>query len=112
MNFRRDHLLCKNVTINGHRTSLRLEQTIWDAFNEICQREGLTVHQLFALIENHRQGSSRTSAVRTFIVNYLRAQVSKNNLHRKVNLSLILSEKFSGVGRDGVRDAEGLRKMS
>ena len=107
MNFRRDHLLCKNVTINGHRTSLRLEQTFWDSFNEICQREELTVHQLFALIENHRQVSSRTSAVRTFIVNYLRAQVSKNNLHRKVNLSLILSEKFSGVGRDGVRDAEG-----
>ena len=97
MSKNRDNKFSKNVTINGHRTSIRLEQTIWDALDEICQREGLTVHQLCALIEDHRQGSSRTSAVRTFVVSYLRALVSENSLQRKKIIPSILSEKISDL---------------
>lgn len=89
-------MISKNVTINGRRTSLRLEESIWATVDDICQREGLTIHQLFTLIENRRQGTSRTSAVRTFIVGYLRAMASENGPHRKGIVSSILSEELSG----------------
>ncbi len=62
----------RNVTIDNHRTSLCLETEMWDAIGEICGREGLTVHQLCSLIDERRRGSSRTSSVRAFIVNYYR----------------------------------------
>ena len=89
-------MISKNVTINGRRTSLRLEQVIWDAVDDICQLEDLTVHQLFTMIDYHRYGDSRTSAVRSFVVGYLRALVPKNGAQRKDTALSILSDKTSG----------------
>ena len=62
----------RNVTIQGHRTSMSLENAIWSALEEICERENMTFNQLCSLIDRSRDGSSRTSAVRTFLVNYYR----------------------------------------
>ena len=39
-------LVNRNVTIGDHRTSLRLEQAMWDAVAEICRREELTMGEL------------------------------------------------------------------
>lgn len=63
----------RNVTINDRRTSLCLEMEIWDALLEICRRESLTLHQLCSIIDERRQGASRTSAVRSFAVTYFRS---------------------------------------
>ncbi len=67
------NLVSRNVTISGHRTSIRLEQATWDALDQICSIEGKTIHELCSLIEQFRRGSSRTSLVRAFIVTYFRA---------------------------------------
>ncbi len=32
-------LISRNVTVAGHRTSMRLEPAMWDALGEICRRE-------------------------------------------------------------------------
>ena len=89
-------MIIKNVKIKGHRTSLRLEQVIWDAVDDICRREDLTVHQLFTLIDNRRQGNSRTSAVRSFVVGYLRALAPMKGAQQKGTAFSILSDKTSG----------------
>ncbi len=65
-------LISRNVTVNGHRTSLRLEQVTWDALDDICAAEGLGVHEICSMIDTQRVNSSRTSAVRTFILSYFR----------------------------------------
>jgi len=70
------NLISKNVNINGLRTSLRLESEIWAALEDICTRESLNVHKICTLIDQRRHGSSRTSAVRAFIVTYFRAAAS------------------------------------
>ena len=88
-------MITKNVKIKGHRTSLRLEQAIWDAVDDICRREDITVHQLFTLIDNRRQGNNRTSAVRCFVVDYLLNFVPKNGVLRKDTAFSILSDKTS-----------------
>jgi len=62
----------KNVTIHGHRTSMSLETAIWAGLEEICEREEVTFNQICSLIDRSRETTSRTSAVRTFIVNYYR----------------------------------------
>lgn len=68
----RSMLQNRNVTIDGRRTSLRLEQDVWDAFEEICERENLSIHELCTLIDRNRHNSSRTAAVRAFILSYFR----------------------------------------
>lgn len=69
-------LQSRNVTVDGHRTSLRLETDVWDALEEICTRESLNVHEVCTLVEQRRSGSSRTAAVRAFILGYFRDAAS------------------------------------
>ena len=76
-------LVSRNVTISGHRTSIRLEVHMWEAFDEICVREGLSPHQLCAMIDASRENSSRTAAVRAFAVNYFR-NASTEEGHKNV----------------------------
>ena len=65
-------LVRRNVTVGGHRTSLRLESEMWDGLTEVCRRENVSLHQLCSVLENGRSGFSRTSAVRAFLVGYFR----------------------------------------
>jgi len=83
-------LISKNVTINDRRTSMRLEWAIWDAIDNICDKEGLTIHELITLIDQRRDKISRTSAVRTFIVTYLHTLATEKGPLRKGIVSSIL----------------------
>jgi len=67
------NLVSRNVTIQGHRTSIRLEKATWSALDQICSIENKSIHDICTLIEQFRRGSSRTSLVRAFIVTYFRA---------------------------------------
>ncbi|MFP6711259.1 MAG: ribbon-helix-helix domain-containing protein [Rhodospirillales bacterium] len=80
----------KNVTIQGHRTSMSLEKAIWSGLEEICEREEVSFNQLCSLIDRSRETTSRTSAVRTFIVNYYRHIAGKysDSVDRKVGVEL------------------------
>ncbi|MBT3991004.1 MAG: ribbon-helix-helix domain-containing protein [Rhodospirillaceae bacterium] len=80
----------KNVTIQGHRTSMSLEKAIWSGLEEICEREEVTFNQICSLIDRSRKTTSRTSAVRTFIVNYFRFIAGKysNNSDYKAGVEL------------------------
>ncbi len=75
-------LVCRNVTIKGQGTSMRLEQETWDALEEICEREGKSISQCCTLIEEWRDVPNRTSAVRTFIIAYFRAAATEES-HKK-----------------------------
>jgi len=86
----RAKLISKNVTINGRRTSLRLEQASWEAIVDICKCEGLTLHELCSLIETRRGGASRTSAVRAFIVTYFRTVAAEYGALQGGTVSMIL----------------------
>lgn len=70
-------LVNRNVTVNGHRTSMRLEPAMWDALEDICRREGLTIHEACSLVDTRRSQSSLTAAMRVFILGYFRAAVTE-----------------------------------
>ena len=63
----------RNVTVGGHRTSMRLETVLWDALEDICQREGRDLDEISGLVHRRRGDSSFTAAMRVFIVSYYRA---------------------------------------
>jgi predicted DNA-binding ribbon-helix-helix protein len=66
-------LVNRNVTIRGRRTSLRLEPAMWDALQEIAQREGTSVHELCTKVDLERRESTLTAAIRVYILAYYRA---------------------------------------
>lgn len=76
-------LLLRNVTINGRRTSMRQEASMWEALRDIAARERTTVDgvcsevhkRLSAQSENngHTVGNlAFASAVRVFVMAYYR----------------------------------------
>ncbi|MGY0709467.1 ribbon-helix-helix domain-containing protein [Azospirillum argentinense] len=81
-------LASRSIIVGGHRTSMRLEPTMWDALEDIARREGLTVNTLCTQIKERleeqfrrhgptadRSEATLTSAVRVFIAAYFRGYV-------------------------------------
>lgn len=67
-------LISRNVTILGHRTSVRLEPEMWTALREISARENCTIHEICSLIHlSKNKKTSLTAAIRVFLMLYYRA---------------------------------------
>ncbi len=66
-------LVNRNVVVNGHRTSVRLEPQMWDALREIARREGRTVHAICTEAKRRRGPSTFAASLRVYILNYFRA---------------------------------------
>ena len=73
-------LVSRNITLQDRRTSMRLEPAMWDALDEICRREGRTIHELCSMVEHQRRESKLTAAIRVFVMAYYRA-ASTNEGH-------------------------------
>lgn len=78
-------LKSQNIMVGGHRTSMRLEPSMWDALEDIARREGMTINKLCTSVKERidQQAQMRgipaekaevtlTSAVRVFIAAYYR----------------------------------------
>lgn len=89
---RDEGLVARNVTVNGHRTSLRLEPDLWKALEDICGLERASVHDICALVDKRRNGLSRTSAVRVFALTYFRAAARSAGRPLSANILAALPE--------------------
>ena len=69
----------RNVTVDGRRTSLRMENAMWEALEDICRRESRHLHEICGLVHRRRAGASFTAAMRGFIVCYYRALLDGGN---------------------------------
>ncbi len=68
---RHSALVMRNVSVRGHRTSIRLEPQIWDTLAEICRREYCTLHDVCSYANEHRPPhGSLASSLRVFILEY------------------------------------------
>ncbi|PWC56045.1 ribbon-helix-helix domain-containing protein [Azospirillum sp. TSO22-1] len=70
-------LVCRNVTVSGRRTSLRMEPLLWDSLKDICDRESCTLNELCTMIDRRRGDANLTASIRVFIVSYFRSAVPK-----------------------------------
>ncbi len=66
-----NRLAMRSVTINGRRTTMRLEPSMWNALRHIAEDHRMTVNQLCSQIDTSRGEMSMTAAVRSYIVTYL-----------------------------------------
>lgn len=70
-------LLNLNVTIAGRRTSMKLEPDMWDALDELCRRERITMHEACTMVADRHHGNNLTAAMRVFILGYYRAAATE-----------------------------------
>lgn len=69
-------LAIRNVVVGGHRTSVRLEPLMWEALREITRRRDVTLNGLITEIDQTRDASSLTAAIRVYIVEFYRNAVA------------------------------------
>lgn len=62
----------RSFSLQGHRTSISLEEPFWDALREAAEREGVAIATLVARIDEARSGSGLSGAVRLWILDYFR----------------------------------------
>ena len=57
----------RSITIQGHRTSVSLEEPFWTILKAIATRRGLSLASLVQMIDKRRHGSL-SSALRLFVL--------------------------------------------
>lgn len=75
----RSTLVSRNMTIAGHRTSVRLEPEMWSGLSEICRRERASLHEIGTSVAMRKQEStSLTAAIRVFVMAYFRSAATED----------------------------------
>ena len=60
------------IRIGTRRTSVRLEDSLWQALRDIAAAEGIDVHTLCTHLHASRGPGTYTSTLRIFIVDWMR----------------------------------------
>jgi predicted DNA-binding ribbon-helix-helix protein len=60
------------IVINGHKTSVTLEDAFWSGLEEIAHAQEATRSELVAKIDQTRQQGNLSSAIRLFVLEHIR----------------------------------------
>jgi predicted DNA-binding ribbon-helix-helix protein len=58
----------RSIVIDGHKTSVSLEDAFWTTLKDIAHERGQTLSQLIAAIDKDRQQGNLSSAIRLFVL--------------------------------------------
>ncbi len=71
-------LVCRNVVVSSRRTSIRMEQVMWDCLGDICRQENRALNELITEIDGGRSDPNLTGAIRVYIISYFRNVPSRD----------------------------------
>ena len=67
----------RSVVIDGHKTSVSLEDAFWSDLKEIAHDQGATLSALVAKIDETRAHGNLSSAIRLYVLDYFRTNGRK-----------------------------------
>jgi predicted DNA-binding ribbon-helix-helix protein len=62
----------RSVMIDGHKTSVSLEDAFWGDLKEIAHSQQATLSKLVSQIDETRQQGNLSSAIRLFVLEHIR----------------------------------------
>ena len=62
----------RSIVIDGHKTSVSLEDAFWSGLKEIALAQGATLSEMIAGIDTTRQQGNLSSAIRLFVLDQVR----------------------------------------
>jgi predicted DNA-binding ribbon-helix-helix protein len=68
----------RSITIDGHKTSISLEDAFWSDLKDIAHSQQATLSKLLARINGTRQGNL-SSATRLFVLEYIQQKHPKTD---------------------------------
>jgi len=65
-------VLKRSVVVGGHKTSVSLEDQFWQQLKELATAKRMTLSQLIAQIDEERERSNLSSAIRVYVLEHAR----------------------------------------
>jgi predicted DNA-binding ribbon-helix-helix protein len=65
----------RSIVVEGHKTSVSLEDAFWNSLKEIGRERHMTLSDLVAGIDSQRQHGNLSSAIRLFVLHFYRTQI-------------------------------------
>src|SRR5262249_45666919 len=84
----------RSIVINGHKTSVSLEDAFWEGVKEIAHKRRMRLSALVGAINSQRQQGNLSSALRLFVLEYYRSEPQ------------VIEEHYDGLHE--IRPAPGL----
>ncbi len=79
-NVMKSAVIKRSIVIDGHKTSISMEDAFWTSFKEIAKEDAATLSHLAASIDETRvPGANLSSAIRVYILD--RMQAKARSLH-------------------------------
>jgi len=75
--FMKSLVIKRSVVVAGHKTSVSLEDAFWKGLKEIASERDLTLSELIGAIDSEREYGNLSSALRLFVLNVYRTQLSE-----------------------------------
>ena len=72
----------RSIVLDGHKTSVSLENEFWHGLREIAGRENIGLSTLVGKIDRERNSCNLSSAIRVHVFNYFRAQLDSRKTTR------------------------------
>jgi predicted DNA-binding ribbon-helix-helix protein len=63
-------IIKRSVIVNGHKTSISLEDAFWSEVKAIASEKHTTISELLTNIDRDRQGANLSSALRVFVLKH------------------------------------------
>jgi predicted DNA-binding ribbon-helix-helix protein len=85
----------RSIVIAGHKTSVSLEDAFWKGLKEIANGRDMTLSDLVAAIDSERQHGNLSSAIRLFVLDFYRNQLSDHNEGREGTRGIMIARAAS-----------------
>jgi predicted DNA-binding ribbon-helix-helix protein len=66
-------IIKRSIVIEGHKTSVSLEEAFWRGLKEIARAQQATLSNIVAEIDKAREHGNLSSAIRLFVLEWVRA---------------------------------------
>jgi predicted DNA-binding ribbon-helix-helix protein len=71
---KKSKIIKRSVIVDGHKTSISLEEEFWSGLKEIAQAQGASLAQTVTEIDKSRQAGNLSSAIRLFVLDRVRSK--------------------------------------
>ena len=69
-------IIKRSIELNGHKTSVSLEDEFWLSLRQIAASAGTGLPALLQTIDSSREGANLSSAIRVYVLNHFRNLVA------------------------------------
>jgi predicted DNA-binding ribbon-helix-helix protein len=66
----------RSIVLNGHKTSVSLEEAFWSSMKEISAGRGMTLSELVSEIDANRHQGNMSSAIRLFVLDQFKSRAA------------------------------------